>query len=790
MKNYWRSLVMIILLFSLCACTDTQGSLLTGPEHLWLTQKDQIEVLFGYSAPPNAFYDDRDEYVGLLVDYLEEIEEPLDYHFSSKGFETWDELIDYAQTHDNHIIVGIAKTEARESYLDFTNSFITIPYVVVSRQGNDKVFPQDIASKHICTVENHAVNDYLAKVYPDLKLSHVTDNLQGLREVSTGTYDAMIINQMYATYIIGSQGITNLQITGDSGYVNRLSVAVPHGDTELLQILNKALDQISQDRHQQIYNNWVYRDSRKISEKFFIILGILLVIILLSALLLWIVNVSLKRKVAEAAQKIKAQESRFRGYIEHAPSGVISFNEKAQILDVNPKICALIKYDREELLQMELSQICSERDGKSPLMIIETIKEQGMSSCECMLLLKDGREIICAIEAVQTDSDHYLAFFIDITERKKTEREYIRVQKLESISILAGGIAHDFNNLLTGIYGNIELAKTRLEPQHKAFPFLTNAMESMVDMTQLTQQLLTFSKGGDPIKEPLRIDKFLKDSALFSLRGSNTRLDHNGINTDLWYVSADRGQLDQVISNLIFNAKEAMPGGGIITLSAVNKTRYQKRYVSITCRDMGVGIDPQHIDKIFDPYFTTKEIGNGLGLASVYSIITKHEGSISVKSKLEAGTTFTILLPAIEAPVIEEEKVLPKQPKRRKKNLHILIMDDEQSIRHILSTMLMHLGHSSIATSHGEDALRVFNKTLYDRPFDLIISDLTVPGGMGGKLLVKELQKISPEVKVIVTSGYSTDPVLAKYQSYGFADRLVKPFRLKELREVLNRVSS
>ncbi len=784
MNKFWSSLLIVFLFLPLFSCTP---SLLTVPERLWLEERDQVEVLFGYSAPPNAFYDDG-EYTGLLVDYLHEIEQNLDYEFSFKGFETWDALIKYAQTHEDFIIVGIAQTEDRERYLDFTNSFIAIPYVVVSRIGEEKVGPNDLPEHHICTVENYSINDYLAKVYPELLLTSVEDNLKGLRDVSTGIYDAMILNQMYATYIINSQGITNLQITGDSGYLNRLSVAVPQGDTELLQIVNKALDQISQDRHQQIYNDWAQRDLRNISKKFFNILGILLAIILVTALLLWIMNLNLKRKVTVATQKIKEQESRFRDYIEYAPSGIISFNEQAQIQDVNPKICAITQYTREELLHMGLNQLC-DHEEMTPLSLIKALKEQGTGSWECSLLLNDMSKIICAIEAVQIDSQNYLAFFIDITEKKKAQEEHLKIQKLESVSTLAGGIAHDFNNLLTGIFGNIELAKAHLETPDKALPFLTTAMESMKKTTNLTKQLLTFSKGGDPVKEPLRIGRLLKESALFSLKGSNTRLDPNGIAADLWYVLADRGQLNQVINDLIINATQAMSMGGVITLTAVNKIRYRKRYIMITCKDEGVGIEPRFLNQIFDPYFTTKDTGNGLGLASVYSIITKHGGTISVKSKPGSGTTFTILLPAIDALMIEEEEVPKGQSVGKSKSLHVLIMDDEQSIRQILSTMLTHLGHSSVSTSTGEEAIEAYKRALI-RPYDLVISDLTVPGGMGGKLLVKELQKLSPDAKVIVTSGYSTDPVLAKYQTYGFCDRLVKPFRLKELREVLNRYSS
>jgi PAS domain S-box-containing protein len=380
----------------------------------------------------------------------------------------------------------------------------------------------------------------------------------------------------------------------------------------------------------------------------------------------------------------------------------------------------------------------------------------------------------------------------DITERKKMEGELIKAQKIESLGILAGGIAHDFNNILTGILGNITLAKAYVKPEDSVADRLTEAEKACLQAKDLTQQLLTFSRGGAPVKKTFSITELLKDSATFVLRGSSVQCEFS-IPDDLWLVEVDEGQINQVISNLIINSAQAMPEGGTIKVQAENTVVWTKdipplkngRYLKISIEDKGIGIQEEHLRRIFDPYFTTKQRGSGLGLAVAYSIIKKHEGYIDVKSQLGVGTTFFIYLPASEHNIINEKKI----DKIFKGVGRILLMDDEDVVRHVVGEMLKHLGYNVEFAKDGAEAIKLYEIAKETgKPFDAVIMDLTVPGGIGGKEAINKLLEIDPNVKAIVSSGYSNDPVLSNYTEYGFCGGVAKPYKLEELGKTLHEI--
>jgi nitrogen-specific signal transduction histidine kinase/CheY-like chemotaxis protein len=381
----------------------------------------------------------------------------------------------------------------------------------------------------------------------------------------------------------------------------------------------------------------------------------------------------------------------------------------------------------------------------------------------------------------------------DITDRKKAEEEMQKTEKLESLSILAGGIAHDFNNILTGILGNISLAKINVGEGNKIAKILVEAENAAIRAKSLTQQLLTFAKGGLPVKNVISIADLIRDSASFALRGSRVKC-HFSIARNLWTVAVDEGQMSQVINNLIINADMAMPDGGIITIDAQNICLTEEnplplsegRYIMIGISDEGIGIKKDHLSKIFDPYFTTKQKGSGLGLATSYSIVKKHNGHMVVDSVLGSGTTFTIYLPAAEKGA---KKISEPRAAKLKSSSKILIMDDDETIRNVLIKMLGHIGCQAIATKDGRETVKIYQKWKQaKKPFDAVIMDLTVPGGMGGRETIKKLRKIDPDVKAIVSSGYSNDPIIANYKNYGFKGFVTKPFKLEELTKILKQV--
>ncbi len=380
----------------------------------------------------------------------------------------------------------------------------------------------------------------------------------------------------------------------------------------------------------------------------------------------------------------------------------------------------------------------------------------------------------------------------EVTERLKAEEERLKYSKIESLSTLAGGIAHDFNNILTAILGNIGLAMLIGEIKPGGRERLAQAEQACLRAQTLSQQLLTFSKGGAPIKKITSIPKLLKESAGLTLSGSQARCEFL-IPEALWPVEADEGQISQVFNNLLINADQAMPEGGIIRIGAENIFVEEQSglpltsgdYVKITFTDKGVGISAQYLDKIFDPYFSTKQKGSGLGLATAYSIIKNHAGFIKVESQTGVGTTFTVYLPALEAGAVPEEQ---EAEPTRGQGL-ILVMDDEEMIRVVLRGMLDHLGYEADFAADGTEAVEKFAQAKEaGRPFAAVILDLTIPGGMGGTETIGQLLKIDPQVKAIVSSGYSDDPIMADFQKYRFCDVIAKPYKIMELSKVLKRV--
>lgn len=386
---------------------------------------------------------------------------------------------------------------------------------------------------------------------------------------------------------------------------------------------------------------------------------------------------------------------------------------------------------------------------------------------------------------------------LDITERKQAEEVLLRVQKLESVGTLAGGIAHDFNNILMGLFGNISMVREELSKDHPGFRFLEEAEKSMNRAIHLSKQLLTFAKGGAPVKECLSIGKLVEEVVLFDLSGSNVMPVFEQVE-DLWMVDVDKGQMQQVFSNLTINANQAMPDGGhlYITLENVDisddtiPNLSKGKYIKITGRDEGTGIDKRHLGRIFDPYFSTKQAGRGLGLATTYSIINKHGGHIRIDSKLGEGAIFTLYLPASESQICPESKHPVKvEHSKTRQTTKVLVMDDEEVICRLLTEMLKKMGHSVKTASSGEVAIEKYEQSFAaGHPFDVVIMDLTIPGGVGGKEAIKSILEIDPNARVIVSSGYADDPVMANYADYGFKGIATKPYTMDQLREVLNRI--
>ncbi len=526
-------------------------------------------------------------------------------------------------------------------------------------------------------------------------------------------------------------------------------------------------------------------------------------VILLAAWLIvsWIVRRHIiLRRLAQA--ELAAEKERLAVTLRSIGDGVITTDTVGRVESMNRVAEELTGWHQREAMGKSLDEVFVIINEKTRAKAENPVKKVLKSGRVCglanhtILISKDGIERAIAdsgapIRDKKSNIIGMVLVFRDVTEQQYMLKESLKAEKLESVGILAGGIAHDFNNILTAVMGNLSLAKMDAGAQSRIFERLSEAERASMRARDLTQQLLTFSKGGAPVKKIAPISVLLQEWVDFALRGSNVKSEFR-IQNDLWDVEIDEGQVSQVVHNLIINADQAMPKGGWINVSAANRVEVEGKgatlapgkYVCISVTDEGVGVAPEHLQKIFDPYFTTKETGSGLGLATSYATIKMHGGHIMVDSKVGVGTTFSIFLPAsgIRAqPTSGTSHVIQNGVGR------ILVMDDEPLIRDVASQMLTSLGYEVSTSRDGSEAITLFRKSRdLGEPFDAIIMDLTIPGGMGGKEAVRKLRDVDPEIKVIVSSGYCNDPIMGDFREYGFAGVLAKPYSAREMNELLH----
>lgn len=506
-----------------------------------------------------------------------------------------------------------------------------------------------------------------------------------------------------------------------------------------------------------------------------------------------------EREYAEKA--LEAEKERLAVTLRSIGDAVIATDITGKIIMINRAAEELTEWLQNEAAGKELYDIFHIVDDSTgePYSnhVDEVLRSMDVSSYSdnAILLDKKGsRRPIAHSCAPIRDKESKLVgvvvVFHDITEQRKTEEELRKTARLESIGILAGGLAHDFNNMLSAILGNISLAKMSLKPEDSVYKILTKSENASMRARDLTQQLLTFSKGGAPVKETTSITDIIRDTVDFALGGSNSRGEIS-IPENVWTVDIDKGQISEVISNLIINADQAMPEGGVIRITAKNAvvdidyipSLPEGRYIIITISDQGIGIPAKQLEKIFDPYFTTKQKGSGLGLSIVYSILKKHDGYVTVDSEVGTGTNFRIYLPASDnnepAKADQDEKTISGEG-------NILVMDDDRMVRDVAGGMLRHLGYKVDFAENGEEALEKYREAMgSEEPFDVVIMDLTIPGGMGGRFAIEGLLKINPEAKAIVSSGYSDDPVMSNYTQFGFSGCIKKPYRVAELGKII-----
>lgn len=517
---------------------------------------------------------------------------------------------------------------------------------------------------------------------------------------------------------------------------------------------------------------------------------------------------AMKRKITQQSkslESLKEEKERLSVTLRSISEGVITTDMNGRIVFLNAAAERLIDCPKEKAAGRLLSgviHVTHEEGSKKNLgTLLDTAMITGRVielAAATTLVSRDGKSRIVSISVSPLhDRNSMISGVVlvlrDITEKKVLENELFKVQKLESLGLLAGGIAHDFNNILTAILANISLATCLIPPANAANTRLVQAEKAADRAADLARQLLTFAKGGKPIKKTVAPAKLLVESANFALHGASVSCEFD-LPGDLWAIEADPGQINQVVNNLVVNAVQAMTGGGRIRISSENIHYADEeslplgkgRYVRISVNDSGVGIPEEIRQKIFDPYFTTKPYGNGLGLATSYSIIRNHGGHITVASTPGKGTTFMIYLPASDKNLSEtrvENVVLTGSSGK------ILVMDDEEMIRNVAAEMARHMGYQPVSCESGDKAVSLYREALESgETFHAVIMDLTIPGGMGGQEALQHLIALDPGVRAIASSGYSDCRSIAEFREHGFRGVLPKPYTIREFHRALHDV--
>ncbi len=500
-----------------------------------------------------------------------------------------------------------------------------------------------------------------------------------------------------------------------------------------------------------------------------------------------------------AADSIAAEKERLSVTLRSIGDGVITTDTQGNIDIMNKVAEELCGWNQQEASGMPLTavfNIINENTRQPHTNPVEKVLQSGEIvelANHTAIIARDGTERIIADSAAPIKDKNnniigVVLVFRDITEKQRLLDIVQKNQKLESLGILAGGIAHDFNNLMCGIFGYIDMAMVSAKDA-KVTQYLSKAIQTMDRARSLTQQMLTFAKGGAPVLQVTPLFPLIQETAQFALSGSNVSCRCH-ISEKLWPCIADKNQLCQVIDNIVINAQQSMPLGGITEITAENAplgaqahhTLPKGNYVRISIKDHGIGISKKIMPHIFDPFFTTKPKGHGLGLATSYSIVNRHGGTIEVESVLDEGSTFHILLPATaDAKATTAAPEITHQGSGR-----IIIMDDEEIVRETIAHMLGTMGYSVICKNDGKTALACFlEETEARHPITAMVFDLTIPGGMGGTETVKKIRAYNADIPVFVASGYADDPVMKEPLRYGFTASIGKPFKRSELAAML-----
>jgi PAS domain S-box-containing protein len=495
----------------------------------------------------------------------------------------------------------------------------------------------------------------------------------------------------------------------------------------------------------------------------------------------------------QVARELLAVKKHFEIVLDSMAEGILEVTRETRIVYANPAALSLIGVPEPELLTTRLADLFEGDDRPRLQSSLETTAPASRHDLDDKAFILRGRQVSVKILPIKDEANKTIVMLTNVTEQKRIQKQIQHAGKIEAIGTLAGGIAHAFNNALTVIIGNIALAKKYADRDSKVLKKLEEAEIASLKARDLTQRLMPFSDDSTPLRHVASIEETVRSACGSALAGTGSRCEVS-IPEELWWVKGNPDQIRQALHNVVINAVEATVSDGTVRVAAENHVSTKAdelhlqpgQYVRISVQDRGAGISEECLPKVYDPYYTTKEMGRGLGLATAYSFISKHDGLITASSEPSSGTTFSIYLPAVPPPACPTGE---PDPTARGAKGKVLVMDDDETVCEILGEALITLGYESRFASDGREAIGLYTLAKESgEPFDAVIMDLTISKGMGGMEAIQKLLKIDPRAKAIVSSGYADDPAMLDYARYGFRGGLDKPFRVKDLKAMLERL--
>jgi len=799
---------------------------LTVEERKWLTAHNgKIVLAHDPNAKPIDYLDDKGRFRGLAADYVHLIEEKLNFKFNIAKIKTWDAVIQKAKKREVDVLCAMTKTPAREEWLLFTKPYIIIPTVILVRETlKETLTPEKMKGMKVTFTKGWVIDEYLRENYGNLELVPSINEKTAMDSVSLGQADAWVTALTVASILIEEHKITNLRVAGKVDMEFKLAFASRKDWPILNQIMQKGLSLISKEERSAIFNKWIHiAGAKQISRALW--LGLIItaaaILLIIAATLLW--NRTLRRQVAQRTMELKGElgerkrteealresEERFRVIATHTPDHILIQNKDLRYAWVlNPQL----GLTEEDMVGKTDFDFLSKEDAAVLTGMKKRILETGEAEFVRVPLASSKGDVQHFEGAYipkrdpEGNVDGLIGYFRNVTERvegeerrKNLEAQLLQSQKMESVGTLAGGIAHDFNNILGIVLGNTELAMDNIPEWNPARKNLDEARKACLRAKDVVKQILTFSRKSE-IKEELFDLASVVNESLKLLRASiPTSIDiHQNIANDVDPILGDSTQIHQIMINLCTNAAHAMEeNGGSLEVALDNTeidedtaSRYPKLnpgpHVVLSVRDTGDGISPESIDRVFDPYYTTKEVGkgSGMGLAVVHGIVKGHKGYISVESEPGKGTTFKILFPAVKGKTRDESKEPRELPTGKER---ILFVDDEESMVDLNQQRLERLGYKVIPRTDPSEALEFF-RTHPDQ-IDLVITDMTMPHMTGDKL-AREMLKIRPDTPIILCTGYSERMSEDRALEIGIRKYIEKPIEMKKLartvREVLD----